>query len=170
VTDEKRQWTQAELLEEAQKRFGPEPRFWKFECPTCFDVSCAQDWLDLGLDPKHLGQDCIGRFLGALKKPKPTNERGCDWCAYGLFSGPWTVILPKPEGVTREVGSFRLATADYLTLPDGKQYAGTLRRDEMGKPIVELAECGVCHFVWNDALGTEVTPAPAARCPNEYGH
>jgi hypothetical protein len=35
---------------------------------------------------------------------------------------------------------------------------------------VELASCGHCHFEWNDALLTSLTPVPAARCPNEYGH
>lgn len=33
-----------------------------------------------------------------------------------------------------------------------------------------VVTCGACGFTWNDALSTELTPAPAARCPNEYNH
>jgi hypothetical protein len=33
-----------------------------------------------------------------------------------------------------------------------------------------VAECGACGFRWDDAMPTTLTPAPAARCPNEYNH
>ena len=33
-----------------------------------------------------------------------------------------------------------------------------------------VAECGACGFRWDDSKSTALTPAPAARCPNEYNH
>lgn len=108
--DEKRRWTQAELCDEARSRFGDDEKQWAFTCPNCGDIACAH-FLDLGAEPARLGQECIGRQLGALKG-RPTTDsgralakRGCDWAAYGLFRGPWFVVLP---GGT-EVPSFRLA-------------------------------------------------------------
>lgn len=37
-------------------------------------------------------------------------------------------------------------------------------------PAGNIAECGHCHFRWDDTISTELTPAPSARCPNEYNH
>lgn len=33
-----------------------------------------------------------------------------------------------------------------------------------------IARCGTCGFTWDDGTSTGLTPAPAARCPNEYNH
>ncbi len=106
-TDEKIRWTQSELAAEAVRRFGDDSMRWAFTCPACGDIACAQDFKDAGLEPGQvaIGQECIGRAIGALAKPAPTNTRGCDWCACGLFRGPWLVTLPNGK----EVGSFRLA-------------------------------------------------------------
>lgn len=103
-------FTQAELLAMAQKRFGEDPTQWKFICPACNDIATPQDFIDAGADPQLVGQECIGRSLGALAKPEPTNERGCNWCAYGLFRGPWIIVLPDGK----EVGSFKLARLDEV--------------------------------------------------------
>lgn len=35
---------------------------------------------------------------------------------------------------------------------------------------MSVAECGACGFRWDDDKSTELTPAPSARCPNEYNH
>jgi hypothetical protein len=37
-------------------------------------------------------------------------------------------------------------------------------------PQENIAECGHCHFRWDDTISTELTPAPSPRCPNEYNH
>ena len=105
-TKEKTRWTQAELVEEARARFGDDARKWSFRCPSCGDDATAQDFKDAGAEPGRVGQECIGRSLGALSGP-PTkdgrnrNGRGCDWTAYGLLHGPWTIVIPasgdKPE-------------------------------------------------------------------------
>jgi hypothetical protein len=107
-------YTQAELLAEAQARFGEDPLDIAFVCPRCGDVATIREFLDAG-NPNSAGQHCIGRELGALRGDRNENKgvvhgqapRGCDWAAYGLFSGPWTVILPNGK----KVPSFPLAAA-----------------------------------------------------------
>jgi len=37
-------------------------------------------------------------------------------------------------------------------------------------PEQNIAACGTCGFRWDDTIVTSLTPAPAARCPNEYNH
>jgi len=101
--------TQAELCAEAAERFGSNPLDWAFRCPSCGDVATGQDFSEaLAERPRKnrdgeavtasdvIGQECIGRTLGALSVPaKKYKGHGCDWCAYGLFPGPWTVVLPN---------------------------------------------------------------------------
>jgi hypothetical protein len=107
-----RKLTQDELMAEATKLFGDDPKKFAFVCPQCKDVATIQDFIDAG-KPDAAGQHCIGRELGALvKDAKKYSGRGCDWAAYGLFRGPWEVVLPaegdKPE---RSAWSFALAGA-----------------------------------------------------------
>ena len=110
---EARTLTQAELMAEAKERFGEDQLKWAFECPHCGDVATFQDFKDAGAEAHLTGQECIGRTLGALDRSvKKYTGRGCDWAAYGLFSGPWFVVMPaegdKPE---RKVASFPFAEA-----------------------------------------------------------
>lgn len=115
----KNEFTQAELLAEATRRFGDDRKRIAFVCPSCKDVASIQDFIDAGADPALAGQECIGRSLGALSPTAKRNKygqgvgsRGCDWCAYGLFRGPWAIVMPsegdKPE---RLAYSFALAAA-----------------------------------------------------------
>ncbi|MFC9681323.1 VVA0879 family protein [Streptomyces sp. NPDC056948] len=116
-----RKLTQAELVAEATERFGDDPLKWAFRCPSCGDVANGEDFREaLAANPrKHrtgadviasdvVGQECIGRTLGALEKGHGKyTGRGCDWAAYGLFGGPWTIALP--DG--RSMHAFPLASA-----------------------------------------------------------
>lgn len=118
---EHRTLTQAELLAEARERFGQDPRDWAFRCPHCGDVANGRDFSRALADHPRthadgskviasdvLGQECIGRTLGALKdRAEKWTGRGCDWAAYGLFRGPWEIVMP--DG--RSVWSFPLAAA-----------------------------------------------------------
>lgn len=109
--------TQDELLAELKARFGDDPMNWAFVCPSCKDVATGQDFrtaLDQAGDvlvkaSDRLGQECIGRTLGALdaKKQEDWKGRGCDWVAYGLFHGPEFAVTP--EG--KEIAHFSLAEA-----------------------------------------------------------
>lgn len=103
--------TQDELVAALTERFGDDPKSWSFRCPRCGDIATSTDFKsamearDLpGFGSDRLGQECIGRLLGALSKEGVT-PRGCDWAAYGLFRGPEFVILP--DG--REIPSFPVA-------------------------------------------------------------
>lgn len=121
TTTEHRKLTQAELVAEATERFGDDPIKWAFICPTCGDIANGEDFREaLTAKPrKHrsgadviasdvVGQECIGRTLGALDKGNGKyTGRGCDWAAYGLFGGPWTIALP--DG--RSMHAFPLAPA-----------------------------------------------------------
>lgn len=116
-----RKLTQAELVAEATERFGSDPLKWAFRCPSCGDVANGQDFREaLTANPRKnragedviasdvVGQECIGRTLGALRKDHGKYKgRGCDWAAYGLFAGPWDVALPNG----RSMHAFPLATA-----------------------------------------------------------
>lgn len=119
ITDS-RQLTQAELVSEATERFGADPIKWAFRCPSCGDTANGEDFRQALADNprKHragadviasdiVGQECIGRTLGALAKRQTYTGRGCDWVAYGLFGGPWTIALP--DG--RSMHAFPLAAA-----------------------------------------------------------
>ncbi len=95
---EHRKLTQEELQAEARARFGDDPLNIAFVCPNCGDVARIRDFPE---DKRErAGQECIGRSLGALED-RPTNDsgrsrakRGCDWAAYGLFHGPWEIVMP----------------------------------------------------------------------------
>jgi len=118
TVDERRELTRDELRQEARRRFGEDPKAWAFVCPTCGDVATVQDFMDAGdADAARIGQECIGRLLGSGaavrrrgKIVPAKGKRGCDWAAYGLFRGPWFVILPAEDGKPeRKVPSFALA-------------------------------------------------------------
>lgn len=110
--------THAEFLATLRERFGPDPADWAFECPSCGDVATGDDFkAALAEHPRTrrgepvnaadiLGQECIGRTLGALSREE-YHGRGCDWCAYGLIGGPLGVEMP--DG--RVVRSFTIAQA-----------------------------------------------------------
>ncbi|MEV0616094.1 VVA0879 family protein [Nonomuraea sp. NPDC050404] len=111
---EHRKLTQAELLAEAQERFGDDPLDFAFKCPHCGDVATIRDFPE---DKREAaGQECIGRSLGATRGERHWDskgvqrgqaKRGCDWAAYGLLRGPWEVVME--DG--RSVWGFPLADA-----------------------------------------------------------
>ncbi|MGW7100305.1 VVA0879 family protein [Streptomyces sp. NPDC054838] len=113
-----------DLLAETRRRFGDATDRWAFQCPNCADVASIADWRQALTDhptmrrgervdnPGELiGQECLGRILGALDGPQNEWEgRGCDWTAYGLFRGPWEIVMDgTPE---RSAWSFPLAAGD----------------------------------------------------------
>lgn len=81
----------AEWRAEGERRFGPDPRDWKFVCPMCHTVQSARDFYAAGFVPgkgevnKYLGFSCIGRWTGAGPFSPKSPTRGCDWTLGGLF-------------------------------------------------------------------------------------
>lgn len=39
-----------------------------------------------------------------------------------------------------------------------------------GEHVPRMTTCGACGRTWDDGRGSELTPAPSARCPFEYVH
>ena len=105
-----RRLTQQELIGEATARFGADLLKAAFVCPRCGDVATIGDFQQAG-DAGLAGQACIGRLLGALTREPSSDggrsqaQRGCDWAAFGLLPGPWTIVMPDGK----EVPSFALA-------------------------------------------------------------
>lgn len=112
--------TQPDLLEEAKLRFGDDIMKIAFQCPHCDDIATFAEFRDLGADPGRCGQECIGRHTGALDAKYKTQEykgRGCNWAAYGLFRGPWEIVLPaEGDNPERSIWGFPLAGDPH---PDG---------------------------------------------------
>lgn len=121
--------THEEFIATLTERFGDNPNDWAFVCPLCGDVATGADMKQALADHPRvsrdgepmnaaqiLGQECIGRTIGALSKTTTAEEwnarreagevRGCDWAAYGLFGGPLTVVM----GDGSELRAFRPAT------------------------------------------------------------
>jgi hypothetical protein len=106
------------------ERFGDSPYDWAFVCPNCGDVATGADFKAALAEHPHtrrdgesvtasniMGQQCIGRTLGALSGPASKwKGRGCDWAAGGLFSGPTYVQVDDDHYVP----SFAIAPAASL--------------------------------------------------------
>ncbi|HVX56942.1 MAG TPA: VVA0879 family protein [Candidatus Saccharimonadales bacterium] len=87
--------TQAQWLEEGTRRFGPDPKQWKFVCPACGTVQTIQQLKDLGLSSEEIhgvmAFSCIGRFtrqgdegIAAHGRGEKWNK-GCNWTLGGLL-------------------------------------------------------------------------------------
>lgn len=124
--------SQADLLALLTNRFGPDPMNWAFVCPSCGDIANGGDFRQALADnpttrrdgtpstaSDFLGQQCIGRLLGALREKRQDDwkGRGCDWVAFGLFRGPQMVRLPAQPGQESEDGSGRLVPSFRVAEP-----------------------------------------------------
>lgn len=112
--DGRHEFTRDELHAMAVERFGPIPQNWAFKCPMCGDVAISGDFPSPGSE--RLGQECVGRLTHqpeAVDGHPANSSRGCNWCAYGLFRGPWIITIPAEEGrPERTMGAFPLATVE----------------------------------------------------------
>jgi hypothetical protein len=79
--------------------------------------------------------------------------------------GQWTPT--HPEGRSERIQHLEALFAEQkISEANG---ARTVLDDD-GRPRVEMATCGTCGMSWNDALISERTPVPSARCPYEHIH
>jgi hypothetical protein len=98
-------------------------------------------------------------------------DGAASWDDYGWFIA---VLFERDPGARiahyngRE--AFHAATRNKFSDMSGWGERGKARRDEHGTAVSDIATDGACGRSWNDALGTTLTPAPAARCPYEYEH
>ncbi|MET7944421.1 VVA0879 family protein [Streptomyces sp. NPDC005302] len=145
MSSESRTLTLAQLHAEATGRFGDDPLHWAFQCPTCKDIATGDDFKAVLDDnrtaeqPKRrgrpviwsdvLGRECIGRYLGALKGG--SSPRGCNWAAFGLFSGPWFVTMPDSD---RHAPSFALAPKPAVAPASAGAGAATADAESQPEP------------------------------------
>ena len=83
------EYTKEQWLDKGKKLFGDDMMSWQFKCPSCGNMQTPEDFREFkddGADPNDAYQKCIGRYTGGRSGPHK-----CDWCAYGLFSGPDSV-------------------------------------------------------------------------------
>lgn len=77
--------TAAQWETEARCRFGNDPLKGRFVCPCCGHEQAAEDfrpYKDQGATPDSARFECIGRYAGVGKGPRP---KPCDYTAGGLF-------------------------------------------------------------------------------------
>jgi len=81
--------TESEWKALGEKLFGADMNLWRFKCPHCGNVMSMVKARAMTEEQKvalrrgwSIEQECIGRYVDA----------GCNWCAYGLFSGPHFVV------------------------------------------------------------------------------
>lgn len=82
--------TEAEWNELGNALFGGDTNAWRFKCPHCTNVMSMYKARGL-TDPEiaklrngwHIESECVGRYIATA---------GCNWAAYGLFSGPFFVV------------------------------------------------------------------------------
>lgn len=125
-----KQWkfTEAEWIAKGEELFGPDRERWVFRCPACGnEMSIARARAEFpqlrgsGWAPES---ECIGRYFDVpaaqVARPGVTSRR-CDWCAYGLFRGPWVVVRAKTgtETAVFEFGAPRGAEAGELEAGGG---------------------------------------------------
>lgn len=72
--------THAEWLKKAEELFGPDPKHWRFVCPSCNTIQSAMDFYDAGV-----AQDTIQRQIAFSCIGRHTKGKGCDWTLGGLL-------------------------------------------------------------------------------------
>lgn len=101
--------THEEWLAEGRKRFGENELLWRFVCPRCGHVQCAEDFRQFqhyGATTASAYSECLGRYPVAVKKPQ--GKGPCDYAARGLFQfAPLRVLIDGDE-----IHAFAFAEAD----------------------------------------------------------
>jgi hypothetical protein len=120
-----------------------------------FKLEFATDNAAFGDDPgAELGTE-VARILRAV----------ADEVESGVTSG----VAKDYNGNT--VGAW-LLTVDVDTTLEPEDIPADFEVRPLGpdEPAKDKVTCGTCGLSWDDAIGTQWTPAPSARCPFEYFH
>lgn len=98
--------TEPEWRALGERLFGEDLSRWRFTCPTCGMVMSIEKARSMPDDDKGklragwaIEQECVGRYL---------TGQGCDWCAYGLFRGPF--FVQRANGKNSPVFGFDMST------------------------------------------------------------
>lgn len=82
----------ADWLALGERLFGADNDRWRFKCPACKLVMSMHKARALPDEERaklrsggwQIESECVGRYLADVN---------CNWCAYGLFRGPYFVAL-----------------------------------------------------------------------------
>lgn len=79
--------SEADWRQVGKDLYGDDVMSWEFICPSCGIVLSYNKFLDRRAEITGQGweptTECIGRYLPDV---------GCDWAAFGLFSGPRELV------------------------------------------------------------------------------
>ncbi len=105
----KTEYTYAEWLAEAERRFGPYTTNWRFVCPVCGHVASKQDYLEAGAPEAAVGYSCVGRWIAGSKQA--FSKKGAGPCTYAGGG----LIQRNPVRIVHDGHVFRFfAFADAL--------------------------------------------------------
>lgn len=112
-----------EWLAKGAELFGTNILNWAFICPMCGKISTGKDFKDLGVDPNHIYNTCIGRYNGkgisglSFKGDTPP-EFGCDWAAFGILKtfGRGDIVIKDDH----EINVFKFAPQQQEEYNNGK--------------------------------------------------
>ena len=107
----------ADWRAEAAQRFGADSMAWRFVCPICKHVACAQDWKNAGAPDGTIAFSCVGRYLPNPRGAFDGKGAGpCNYAGGGLFRlNPVKVVCP--DGT--EIRAFEFADALAPGNPEG---------------------------------------------------
>lgn len=92
---------------EAVRRFGENPRNWKFACPCCGHIQSMEDFHRLGADINLAYFNCIGRHDGAHGHVQMGTKPGpCNYTGGGLFNMNPRAVKHPDDGATLHVFDF----------------------------------------------------------------
>lgn len=107
--------TQRQFLAKGKELFGENMNKWKFKCPICGNIQCAEDfrqYKEQGATAESTWQECIGRYMPKRNSAEAFGNKNkkvkspCNYAAYGLFrighvvkleNGRNTVAFPFAE-------------------------------------------------------------------------
>lgn len=105
--------THSAWMQEAKQRFGPDPKAWRFVCPSCAHVASVQDWMDAEAGQGAVAFSCIGRYLdkgaSSVATAQADFKRGGGPCNY---TGGGLIGL-NPVSVDFEDGSQPRPTFEF---------------------------------------------------------
>lgn len=110
MKQEVKKYTQEEWKAEGVRRFGPDPKQWKFVCPVCKYVAKVEEWIEVGARDAA-AFSCVGRWRKESRDAlRGGDEPGpCNYAGGGLFRlNPVTVVYPDGK----EMDSFAFAEED----------------------------------------------------------
>ena len=86
--DNTKQIKREDWINEAVRRFGDDPKKWKFKCVNCGNVQCIDDLEKLGVkNPEnYVYFSCIGRFMKNSKGEIGNKKSPCNYTLGGLFN------------------------------------------------------------------------------------